>query len=490
MLKSVYSRIFYFCTVLLMFACALTGLVIVGYANRETEKQARADFDRTARILLTQIRSISAGEDALPADSVREALESYTRSYNVDCYIMTEAGECLVRSDYNDTPIGLSSALRQAAAETPYCQIGGASGNFSESTATYVEHFALQSDESYYLMLIFPVSYISDYSMGLLTVLVIAVLSIGVIGAALFYYNTRKLLKPVLQITKAAEEYAKGDFSPRLEPTGDSELDYLAATMNRMADFIDRNERSRKSFVSNVSHELKTPMTTIGGFVDGILDGTIPPQEERQYLSTVSSEVRRLTRLVQSMLNISKFEEGSLSPNFVRLDITELLIKTLFLFEKKIDAKHLEVEGLGDCPQTEVACDQDLMQQVFYNLTENAIKFVNEGGTLSFAVESDGQQALIHLRNSGEGLTEEELSHVFDRFYKTDASRERDTTGVGLGLSIVSRIMVLHSGSVTVKSVYGSYTEFIVSLPLEQQQKQPDEQPASQRIRRNRKERT
>ena len=112
--------------------------------------------------------------------------------------------------------------------------------------------------------------------------------------------------------------------------------------------------------------------------------------------------------------------------------------------------------------------DRDLMQQVFYNLTENAIKFVNKGGTLFLAVESDEMKAYVHIRNSGEGLTEEEISHVFERFYKTDESRGKDRTGVGLGLSIVSRIMTLHDGAVTVKSVKGEYTEFVVSMPLMQ----------------------
>ena len=482
MLRSVYSRIFYLCTVVLMFACAVTGLITAMYANRAVEQQAQEGFDRTARALLNRIHALSAEAGSLPLKTVQTELEDYTRNYNVDCYIFNEDGECIVRSDYNTTEVSLSAALREAARQTPYTRVGGAAGNFSESTATYVEcFFPTAGDESCYLMLIFPIAYLSDFSATLLAALVITVLIIGLIGAALYYYITVSLLKPVRSITHAAEHYAAGDFSERLAQTGDPELDYLGGTMNRMAEFIDRNERSRRSFISNVSHELKTPMTTIGGFVDGILDGTIPPEEERHYLRTVSSEVRRLTRLVQSMLNISKFEEGTLSPNFQRLDVTGLLIQTLFLFEKKIDAKHLDVAGLDECPHLTADADRDLMQQVFYNLIENAIKFVNEGGVLSFAAESDDEQIHVHLRNSGEGLTEQEIAHVFDRFYKTDTSRERDTTGVGLGLSIVSRIMVLHSGSVTVRSVCGEYTEFIVSLPV--RQKSAGREPAQENSR-------
>ena len=172
-----------------------------------------------------------------------------------------------------------------------------------------------------------------------------------------------------------------------------------------------------------------------------------------------------MSRLVHTMLNISRFEEGTMAPRFERVDITHLLIKTLLLFEDKVNAKELFVEGLEECPKASAVADKDLVQQVFYNLTENAIKFVNRGGTLFFAVESDDEQVHVHLRNTGEGLSEDEIPRIFDRFYKTDESRGKDTTGVGLGLSIVSRIVALHSGTVTVKSVKGEYTEFIVNLP-------------------------
>ena len=474
MLKSVYSRIFFLCTIVLMFACGLTGVIMMLYANHEQEQEAYDRFYRTARVLLMRIRDQYVTDEMLQPDTLRTELETYTTIEFVDCYVFDSDGVCIVRSDYNATDVSLSAALREEASAAPYCRMGGASGNFSEPTATYVERFELGSN-TYYLMLMFPVAYISNFSSSMIVVLAVTVLVIGVLGALMFYFNTMQLLKPVLGITHAAEQYAKGDFSCRLSPTGEPELDKLAATMNRMADFIDKNERSRQRFVSDISHELKTPMTTIGGFVDNILDGTIPPEKQKHYLRIVSSEVQRMTRMVHSMLNISRFEEGTLSPHFEKLDLTNLLIQTLLLFEKRIDEKQVRVEGLDACPRTFCEVDKDLIQQVFYNLTENAIKFVDEGGELFLAVDSDETQAHVHLRNSGEGLAEDEIPHIFERFYKTDISRGKDTTGVGLGLSIVSRIVVLHSGTVTVRSVKDEYTEFIVSLPLTQPQKKGDE---------------
>ena len=473
MLKSIYSRIFFLCTFMLMFACALTGLIVVLYANHLHEAEAYQTVDSTARSILMHVKELYAAADGgFPEAEISAELESHTLNGNVDSYIFNSEGIRIACSDHGAAKISLSSAMRDSAADKPYFQMGGAAGNFSEPTAIYVERFEMEKEATpYYLMMYVPVAYVSNFSSELIVVLVVVVLVIGVLSAILFYLNTMQMLKPVLNITHAAEAYAKGDFSQRLKESGDSELDYLATTMNRMADFIDKNERSRKRFISDISHELKTPMTTIGGFVDNILDGTIPPEQEKHYLKIVSSEVQRMSRMVHSMLNISRFEEGTMTPKFERFDLTHLLIKTLLLFEKKIDAKGLSVQGLEECPKTVAEADKDLMQQVFYNLSENAIKFTDQGGTLTLAVDSDAEQAHVHIRNSGEGLTEDEISHVFERFYKTDESRGKDTTGVGLGLSIVCRIMILHGGTVTVTSVKGEYTEFTASLPLVQPKK-------------------
>ena len=477
MLKSVYSRIFYFCTIIMLFASAITGIAVMVSANRRYEQEVRDEIEDSAQVILSTIRNRCTEINTLPVEQIREDLQSYTMTYNIDCYLFAHDGSCLVRSDIGVMEVHLNEPLRLQADEEPYCQFGADAEGATESVARYVEYLDIDG-ERYYLMLMYPIAKLEEFSQNLIMVLVLTVLVLGLVGAPLFYLNTSQLLKPVSRITYAAEAYAKGDFSVRLQPQGDSELDYLAATMNRMADFIDRNERSRKNFISNVSHELKTPMTTIGGFVDGILDGAIPQERSTEYLQVVSSEVQRMTRLIHSMLNISKFEEGTLTPAFKRLEVTDLIIQTLLLFEQKAEAKHLSVEGLETAAPTYIEADRDLLQQVFYNLTENAIKFVNEGGTLSLEIHSSDTHAEIHLRNTGEGLTEEEMSHIFERFYKTDASRGKDITGVGLGLSIVSRIVALHNGTVTVKSVPDEYTEFVLSLPLRQIAK--TEKPAEQ----------
>ncbi len=278
-------------------------------------------------------------------------------------------------------------------------------------------------------------------------------------------YAVDRIVKPVQEMTLAARRFGEGDFSEKVSIADHSEMGFLAKTLNEMAYALESIEENRKSFVSNVSHELRTPMTTIGGFVDGILDGTIPERRHREYLTIVSEEINRLARLVRSMLNISKYEAGEMELQTEDFDLTALTVKTVLLFEKRIEDKGIDIQGL-DADRFYVNADADLAQQVIYNLTENAVKFVNKGGFISYSFGHSEGFVAVTVRNSGEGLKKNEIHRVFDRFYKTDESRGKDKTGVGLGLSIVRSIIKLHGGTVTVRSTPGEYTEFEFTLPI------------------------
>ncbi|MDE6538944.1 MAG: HAMP domain-containing histidine kinase, partial [Ruminococcus sp.] len=267
-------------------------------------------------------------------------------------------------------------------------------------------------------------------------------------------------------IIRILKKYSKGDFSEKINdnmPFTDETAKYI----NKLASDVETSEETGKTFIANVSHELRTPITTIGGFVDGILDGTIPKNRRNEYLVLVSNEIQRLKVLISSMLNMSRFESGTLKPNFQKTNLTDLVIKTAFMFEKKIESKNVEVEEF-DAEDLTAEVDPDLMQQVIYNLMENAVKFVNTGGKISFRFEKEGDMCIIGIRNTGEGLKDNEIQQVFDRFYKTDSSRGKDTTGLGLGLSISRRIVHINNGQIVVKSIYGEYTEFQVQLPEKQ----------------------
>ncbi len=315
------------------------------------------------------------------------------------------------------------------------------------------------------LLIFMPTDGLFAYLGNMAAVFLCITLFLGFLEYKVISFTVNRTMRPVRDMTIAAKRYGEGDFSPRITIRDQDEMGFLANTLNDMAASLDAIEENRKSFISNVSHELRTPMTTIGGFVDGILDGTIPEKDHKRYLRTVSEEINRLARLVRSMLNISKYEAGEMELQTEEFDITELTVNTVLLFEKRIEDKNIDIVGL-DADRIFVNADKDLIQQVIYNLTENAVKFVNKGGYISYGFEVRGDMAAVTVKNSGEGLKKNEMSKVFDRFYKTDASRGKDKTGVGLGLSIVSSIVKLHGGSVLVRSTEGEYTEFEFTIPV------------------------
>ena len=232
-----------------------------------------------------------------------------------------------------------------------------------------------------------------------------------------------------------------------------------------MADALDALEGSRRSFVSNVSHELKTPMTSIAGFIDGILDGTIPQSKQHYYLEIVSAEVRRLSRLVVSMLNMSKIESGDLEMKPSNYDISDQIIHILLTFEQKIENNNIEIRGLDNLNPTYIVADPDMIYQAIYNLFDNAVKFTNEGGYIEVSLIEKHTEIEVSIKNSGEGIQKEELSKVFERFYKVDKSRSLDSKGAGLGLYIVKLMIEMHGGRVFAKSDSTETAEFTFSLP-------------------------
>ncbi len=279
------------------------------------------------------------------------------------------------------------------------------------------------------------------------------------------WHLTKSFVKPLKQMSTAAKKFAIGDFSYRVKITGDDELADLGRAFNDMADSLDTLESSRRSFVSNVSHELRTPMTSIGGFIDGILDGTIPKEKQDYYLNIVSSEIRRLSRLVVAMLNMSKIESGNFEMKPSNYDISDQIIHILLTFEQKIEDKNIEIQGLETLKPTYIVADTDMIYQVIYNIFDNAVKFANDGGYIRVSMIDSPDEVEVHIKNSGIGIKSEELTKVFERFYKVDKSRSLDAKGAGLGLYIVKMMVEMHGGKIWAQSEDDTSAEFIFKLP-------------------------
>ncbi len=298
-----------------------------------------------------------------------------------------------------------------------------------------------------------------------LSVAMIVVL-IAVLAVSLFARQQSRPMKDMVKVTNA---FSHGELDARVvvKDGYSVEAEELALAFNNMATVLQKGEYQRQEFVANVSHELKTPMTTISGYVDGILDGTIPPERQRHYLQIVSDETKRLSRLVRSMLDISQLQGQEITEDKkMHFDLAECAGEVLITFEKKINDKRLDVDvDFPDHPVYTIA-GRDYITQVIYNLIDNAVKFSPEGGTLGLKIKEGGGKAYVSISNQGDTIPPEELPLVFDRFHKLDKSRSQNRDGWGLGLYIVKTIVCSHGENISVTSKNG-LTEFTFTMPLD-----------------------
>ncbi len=295
--------------------------------------------------------------------------------------------------------------------------------------------------------------------------LVLILLVTLVVALIISFILSQHMTRPLKAIAAAAKEFAAGNFEVRVpEDNRCYEIDELAVSFNNMARDLDQLEELTRGFISNVSHEFKTPMTTIGGFVDGMIDGTIPADQRDKYLHIIAEETRRLSRMVGRMLDAAKIQSGELLINPAPMDFSAMTTQILLSFEQKIEKKQLDV-----CCELDdrliVMGDRDHLYRAVYNLVDNAVKFINEGGRLYLRAHPEGEFCAFSISNTGTGISSDDLPHIFDRFYKADRSRSMDKTGAGLGLYIVKNIINLHGGEISVRSD-GGETEFEFTLPL------------------------
>ncbi len=300
-------------------------------------------------------------------------------------------------------------------------------------------------------------------SSGMLVLVAIIVMEVALV---ISFITTKRTTRPINEMTKTVRKFARGDFSSHVEVTTEDEIGELADSFNLMADSLERSENLRREFIANVSHELKTPMTTISGFADGIMDGTIPPEKAPEYLAVISSETHRLSRLVRNMLDVSQL--SAKEPTELRkssFDLTEVVVQTLLSLEKKITDRKLDVDA--ELPEEPIVTlgDRDSITQVVYNLLDNAAKFATEGSVIRLSVYKRSGRAYVSVENRGETIPEKELPLIFDRFHKTDKSRNFDKDGVGLGLYIVKTILDNHREDIFVTSANG-VTKFTFTLTI------------------------
>lgn len=361
---------------------------------------------------------------------------------------------------------GISTAILKRTADGNFFEFGRFSGRYENVYYTAGSPFFNSSGDIVgYVFISQPASQLEEVWSRLSKLFLVCAITPMVFMFIFLFAATKRMIKPLNLMSEAAVKMSDGDFSNKIPVTGDDEISELSEAFNKMSSSLAQLEGMRRSFVANVSHELRTPMTTIGGFIDGILDGTIPQEKQAYYLELVSNEVKRLSRLVQSMLSLARLDSGEQKVNYTSFSLKDLVLEVLFSQEQRIEAAQLDIEGLAEAYAGKINADRDLIYQAVFNLVDNAIKFSPQKSAIKFSIDRVGESSVVFkIRNAGKGIDRNELPFVFDRFYKTDRSRSANKDGTGLGLYIVKTISNIHKADISVYSVLGEYTEFCITF--------------------------
>lgn len=299
---------------------------------------------------------------------------------------------------------------------------------------------------------------------------IIAALITLMFTAVIIYLQSKNISRPIIRINNAVRDIAAGNFSQRVTVETNDEIGQLASSFNFMADSIEKLEESHSSFCSDVSHELRTPMTSISGFVEGILDGTIPAEKQDYYLRIVLDETKRLTKFVNDTLEMSKMSSSEYQLDITEFDINELIRTCIISLGNRIDEKNLDLNVDFKQDVFKVLADKDSIKRVVLNIMDNAIKFSYPNTTMGVSTWAEKGKIYVCIGNFGDGIDSSDLSNIFNRYYKTDKSRTNEKTGAGLGLSLVKNILVLHKQAIWVESVdtkegsNAKYTKFTFTL--------------------------
>ncbi len=485
-----YLRITSLIIVISFFILSFVMLIFVSnYWQTEKRNLLRKNAESVAVIAADSVTSVENNVYTIHTERMKAFIAAFSDNIDADIFVTKLNGQIVIASYSGNDKINdaqkVSEDIMKKAVSGLYSSQGNMGGIYNQSYyAVGVPINVMNVDGSKTaigaVFTAYNVRAFNIFRGEIIRVFLLAAIAAFMAAFCAVWLFSYKLVRPLRNMAVAAHAFGEGDFSVRVPVTSQDEIGQLAIAFNNMASSLSSGESVRRNFIANVSHELKTPMTTIAGFIDGILDGTIPPEKQSHYLQIVSQEIKRLSRLVRTMLDLSRIDSGELKLRPGRFDLTNTILIALLSFEKAIEDKKLEIRGLEDAESLFVDGDPDMIHQVVYNLIENAVKFTNEGGYIEINITDEPGRTDVAIKNSGAGIAPDELSLIFDRFYKTDKSRSQDKNGMGLGLYIVRTIIKLHGGEINVSSEQNQYCQFEFWLPKINEQLQLKDSSAEQ----------
>ena len=475
MRKSIYFRIFLATALIVFISFSLLGGLFIALSYNRTHNENRTLMFSTLRETTVYIREqVHHHGIQIDDDSMDSWLTMTAGVTGFDLLITDAFGTVIACSEIFPHHIGMSLPyyLLDFANLSEYEVIRSEMGELYTRTrqVAAIPIMLTENDNLEVFGYLFVTSDLQAFRQQWLSIsggFVSIALGVMILAFLVSFIAAKKQTEPLIEMANAALRFARGEFEERVKDTGrDDEIGQLTHAFNAMAESLENSEKHKRELITNLSHELKTPMTVITGFAEGLLDGTLPRKDDTRYLGVISSETRRMTRLVRSMLEVSTLE--SAAPSALAessFDVAEVVRIALLSLGGKIESKKLDVQAdLPDHDKDLMANgDKDAITQVVYNLIDNAIKFSVDGGVLDLKVRQQDGRIHISVTNKGETISKEDLPHIFNRFYKADKSRSSDKEGVGLGLYIVKQILDNHKVDITATSK-DSTTTFNFSL--------------------------
>lgn len=449
MFKSIFGRMFWTYAIILFFVFSSISVAMTMIFTHVTEQKQVENISSAAEAIeeWTATVVIEQADDERSVRGYERFLNSWSGFTGSDIVIATLDGDvfestCGVRS----VPAEMLDSIGLDSYTIHKTDFGGF---YDHSVMTISLPIHYKGNVIGAVMFNRGISDIRHAVLELLIMFAVASVASILFGFTMVYFQAKKISAPIVQINNAAQRIAAGNFGERIEVTSADEVGMLASSFNFMASSIERAERNRRRFISDVSHELRTPMTSISGFVSGMLDGTISDENRDDYLRIVLDESNRLTKLVNDMLEMSKMQSDNFRLDITAFDINTLICTCLVSLEQRINDKGLDVKIDFRSEKLMTLADKNQIQRVMLNLLDNAIKFGLPGTDIVIRTSIADGKAHIAVSNTGSKIDNDDMKHLFDRFYKTDLSREKDRTGAGLGLSFVRNILQLHKQKIT-----------------------------------------
>lgn len=468
MYKSLFSRLFISFTVIILMSFILLGVLLSQvFESYFIHQKKNIMLEQGEKITMQYAKAYYTG--VIDLEQLSFEMQVLDKYLDAMIWIVDADGRIYeVSRKENEAWLGQQLTMEQIneVFEGKILTIKGRFGGYFKEPVLTVGYPIILGDKVYgALFMHTPIPEIQK-TVGELFRITVLCLGISILISFIFiYYLSKRITNPLKEMNEAAKVIAGGDFDKKLSIKGKDEVAQLASSFNYMAQELNHLEELRKAFIANISHDLRSPLTSIQGFVQAILDGTIPPQKQSNYLKIVLDETRRLTKMTNDIMDLTKMESGQIELNKDKFEFNDLVRRVLAQFEQRILEKKVKLYLILAEEESLVFADKEQIQRVLYNLIDNAVKFVKEEGSIWVETTLSGKKLLVSVKNSGEKIPEEDLPYIWDRFHKTDKSRGKDKTGMGLGLSIVKQIIKYHGETIKVENVEdGVVFTFTISI--------------------------